>query len=144
MKKIILIPMVLLIVSLVTAVTLNMSLNLGAETENTLSTVGKGIGDNLKLIPLGCDDFCYFKLYESGSINKKFKIELKQVCSKEGTCEDLGESYECCLEWREETDEEVLAKAEKESKRILKHIASVTKQRENKRTERFEEVEIEI
>ena len=44
MKKIILIPMVLLIVTLATAVTLNMNLNLSTETTERLLTVGEGIG----------------------------------------------------------------------------------------------------
>ena len=166
MKKIILIPMVLLIVTLATAVTLNMNLNLSTETTERLLTVGEGIGtiekvrevydnetdtfynetyiDFLRLIPLGCDDYCHFKLYEENGINKEFKIELEQICKKEGKCIEFEESYDCCLEYRAETDEEVLAKAEKKSKEILNHIASVTEQRENKRTESFEEVEIEI
>ena len=144
-KKILILLGIVLFVGLVTAeVITNINLNFGMENKRTFLRVGDGIGNNLKLIHLGCDEFCHFKLYEKGGINKEFKVELKSICKTEGICEDLGESYECCLEYRAETDEEVLAKAEKESKRILKHIASVTKQRENKRTERFEEVEIEI
>ena len=144
-----------------------MSMNFDTETTERLLTVGDGIGyvnktrmlfdengtnylnetyiDFLRLIPLGCDDYCYFKLFEENSINKPFKIELESICAKEGTCEEFGESYDCCLEYRAETDSEVLLKAEKESKRILKDIVDVTLERENRvSTGRFEEVEIEI
>ena len=158
--------LIILFIGLATAqVITNINLNLNQEDKETLLRVGEGIGtiekvrevcindsdcfnetyiDKLKLIPLGCDDYCYFKLYEENGINKEFKVELEQICKTEGICEDLGKSYKCCLEYRTEIDEEVLAKAEIKSKEILKHIVEVTKQREIKRTERFEEVEIEI
>ncbi len=162
-----LILIILLVIGLVTAQLINMDLNLSQETKDKLLTVGSGISDVektrelydengtnyanetyidvLKLIPKGCGGgFCFFKLYESEGINKEFKVELEKKCKEEGLCNDMGEIYECCLEWRSETDEEVLAKAEIESKKILNHIASVTEQREESRTERFEEIEIRI
>ncbi|KKK67089.1 hypothetical protein LCGC14_2957540, partial [marine sediment metagenome] len=49
-----------------------------------------------------------------------------------------------CINYRSQTTQEILVSAEAQAKEILNHIASVTEQRENKRTERFEEVEIEV
>ena len=167
--KIALFLMVLLIIGIATAqVISNINLNLDEETKEVLSRVGDGIGtieteklicdefgencfnetyiDTLKLTPLGCSNgYCYFKLYEENGINKPFKVKLESICSREGTCNELGESYECCLEWRAETDEEVLAKAQIESKKILNKIVSVTEERESRtKTERFEEMDISI
>ncbi len=164
--KISLVLLILLVIGLATAI-VNMDLNLSQENKDILLTVGDGMGsvektrelydengtnyanetyiDVLKLIPKGCSNgYCHFKLYEENGINKEFQVELETKCAKEGMCEEEGFEYECCLVWRAETDEEVLAKAEIESKKILNHIASVTKQREESRTERFEEIEIEI
>jgi len=143
-----------------------MNMNLDEETKLTLLKVGKGIGeiekvrevwinetcynetyiDKLKLIPKGCSGGeCSFTLFESEGINKPFKIKLESICAKEGMCEEFGESFECCLEWRAETDEEVLIKAEKEMQRILNKIASVTLERESRtKEERFEEIEVNI
>ncbi len=165
MKKTILILMVLMI-SLVSAVTLNT--NLTTETKEVLTRVGKGIGsiqkermlfdengtnyanetyiDELKLINQNCEgDYCYFKLYEEGGINKEFKVKLTKICANEGMCIEEGEEYECCLTWRDETDVEVLTKAETKSEEILNHIASVTLDREARnKVKRFEDVEITI
>ena len=157
MKKIILIILgIILLISIATATILsNIDLNLTPETKITLLKVGKGIG-NIEKIRVTCDEFgdCInetytdkltligekvndkfngnFKLYEEDGINKEFKIKLENICSKEGTCDDEGMKYDCCLEWREETDEEILIKAEAKSKEILNKIASVTEDRENR------------
>ena len=165
MKKIILILM-LLMIGLVLAIEMN--LNLSTETNIILSRVGKGIGDiektrqlfdengtnylnesyvdELKLINQDCDgDYCHFKLYEEGGINKEFKVKLEKICAKEGMCIEEGEEYECCLIWRAETDEEILTKAEIKTEEILNHIASVTLDREARnKVKRFEDVEITI
>ncbi len=165
MKKTILILMVLMI-SLVSAVTLEM--NLSQETKDVLSRVGKGIGsiqkermlfdengtnylnetyiDELKLINQDCDgDYCHFILFEENGINKPFEIELEKICAKEGMCIEEGEEYECCLIWRAETDEEVLAKAGIKTEEILNHIADVTLDREARsKVKRFEDVEVII
>ena len=159
MKKTILVLLVLMI-SLVSAVTLEM--NLSQETKEVLSRVGKGIGtiekiievyinetyyynetyiDTLKLINGDCSNgYCYFTLYENGGIYKEFKIELEKICAKEGICIEEGEEYECCLIWRAETDEEVLIKAEAKTEEILNHIADVTLDREARnKVKRFED-----
>ncbi len=165
MKKTILILMVLMI-GVVSAVTLNT--NLTTETKNILAGIGKGIGsiqkermlfdengtnyanetyiDELKLINQDCEgDYCYFKLFEEGGINKEFKVKLEKICAKEGICKEEGEEYECCLIWRVETDEEVLTKAETKTEEILNNIASVTLDREARGKEkRFEDIEIII
>lgn len=158
----------LLMIGVVSAVTLQSNLNLTTETKNILEGVGKGIGtitkermlfdengtnyanetyiDELKLINQDCEgDYCYFKLYEEGGINKEFKIKLEKVCAKEETCIEEGEEYECCLEWRVETDEEILIKAETKTEKILNKISSVTLDREARNKEkRFEDIEIII
>ncbi len=161
--------MILLIIGLATAqVITNINLNLNSEDKLTLLKVGDGIGtvekvreicindsecfnetyiDNLKLIGEKVNDKFTgnFKLYEEGGINKEFKVKLESICSKEGMCEEFGESYECCLEWRAETDEEVLIKAKLKSKEILNRIVSVTLDRESRQKEnRFEEIEVNI
>ena len=157
-----------LMIGLVTAVTLEMNLNLSQETKNILSGVGKGIGsiqkirmlfnesgdnyanetyiDELKLINKNCNgEYCYFKLYEESGINKEFKIKLEKICAKEGMCIEFGESYECCLEWRGETDEEILNKAEIKAEEILIKIADVTLDREARnKVKRFEDIEVII
>lgn len=157
--------MIIFLIGLATAqVITNMNMNLEEEKKETLLSIGIGeiekireicindsecfnetYIDNLKLIPLGCGEFCHFKLYEENGINKEFKVKLESICSKEGMCEEFGESYECCLEWRAETDEEVLIKAKLKSKEILNKIVSVTEERESRtKIERFEEIEIKI
>ena len=156
MKKTILIILMILMIGLVSAVALEMSLsNLNAETKEVLTRVGNGIGsiqkermlfdengtnymnetyiDELNRTELGCDgSFCYFKLFEEGGINKEFKVKLKKICSKEGMCKEFGEEYECCLEWRAETEEEIKNKADIKTDSILNHIASVTLDRESR------------
>ena len=160
MKKTILVLLVLMI-SLVSAVTLNT--NLTTETKEVLTRVGKGIGsiqkermlfdengtnyanetyiDELKLINQDCEgDYCHFKLFEEGGINKEFKVKLEKICAKEGMCIEEGEEYECCLIWRAETDEEVLAKAGIKTEEILNKIADVTLDREARnKVKRFED-----
>ncbi len=142
--------------------------NISLENKNALLRVGSGIGtiqkermlfdeeginytnetyiDELKMLEQGCDgDYCYFKLFEEGGINKEFKVMLEKICAKEGICKEEGEEYECCLEWRDETDEEVLAKAETKSEEILNNIASVTLDREaGSKAKRFEDIEVLI
>ena len=165
MKKTILVLLVLMI-SLVSAVTLEM--NLSQETKEVLTRVGKGIGtiqkvrmlfdengtnylnesylDELKMVEQGCEgDYCYFILFEEGGINKEFKVKLEKICAKEGMCIEEGEEYECCLIWRAETDEEVLAKAGIKTEEILNHIADVTLDREARsKVKRFEDIEVLI
>ena len=159
MKKTILILMVLMI-GLVSAIEMN--LNLSTETKEVLTRVGKGIGsiqkermlfdengtnymnetyiDNLKRIEQGCDgNYCYFKLFENGGINKEFKVKLKKICSKEGMCKEFGEEYECCLSWRAETEEEITSKADIKTDSILNNIASVTLRRESRKRVRSRE-----
>ena len=155
-------------IGLVTAVTLEISLNLSTETKEVLTRVGKGIGsiqkermlfdengtnylnetyiDELKLINQDCEgDYCHFKLFEEGGINKEFKVKLEKICAKEGICKEEGMEYECCLEWRAETDEEILTKAEIKTEEILNHIASVTLDREaGSKIKRFEDIGITI
>ncbi len=167
MKKTILILM-LLMIGVVSAVTLQSNLNLTTETKNILEGVGKGIGtitkermlfdengtnyanetyiDTLKMLENGCNgDYCEFVLFESQGINKKFRIELESICAKEGICIEFEEEYNCCLEWRAETDEEVLAKAEIKAEQILNNIASITLDREARsKVKRFEERKIII
>ncbi|KKN22692.1 hypothetical protein LCGC14_0912460 [marine sediment metagenome] len=161
MKTTILVLMILMI-GLVSAVTLEVSLS--TENKEVLKKVGKGIGniektrqlydengtnylnetyiDELKLIKLSNNEF---KLYQEGGINKEFKVELEKICAKEGMCIEFEEEYECCLEWRAETDAEVLEKAEIKSKSILNKIASITLDREARsKQRRFEDVEITI
>ena len=157
-----------LMIGVVSAVTLQSNLNLTTETKNILEGVGKGIGsiqkermlfnesgdnyanetyiDELKLINKDCNgDYCYFQLYEEGGINKEFKIELESICAKEGMCIEFEEEYECCLIWRAETDEEILAKAEIKAEQILNNIASITLDREARSKEkRFEDIEVII
>ncbi len=153
MKKVILIILLVMMVGLVSAI--EVTLNQNIETKEILKRVGKGIGsiqkermlfdengtnymnetyiDELKRIEQGCDgNFCYFKLFEEGGINKEFKVKLKKICSKQGICEEFGEEYECCLSWRAESEEEILDKANIKSDLILNHIASVTLRRESK------------
>ena len=96
--------LIFLFIGLATAqIITNINLNLDTETKEVLSGVGDGIGtiekirevcindsecfnetyiDNLKLIPLGCGEFCHFKLYEENGINKEFKVKLESICSK--------------------------------------------------------------
>ena len=168
-KSLILLSLILLIIGIATAqVISNIDLNFNLEDKETLSRVGDGIGliekermlfdengtnylnetyiDTLKLIPLGCEGaYCHFKLYEENGINKPFKVKLESICAKEGICLEDGFEYECCLEWRAETDNEVLAKAEIKSKEILNKIVSITKDRESRnKEERFEEMDISI
>ncbi len=158
-----------LMIGLVTAqVITNIDLNLNEETKDVLIRVGKGIGsiqkermlfddngtnylnetyiDKLKMLEQGCNgNYCYFKLFEEGGINKEFKVELERICAKEGICKEEGEEYECCLEWRAETDEEILTKAETKSEEILNHIVSVTLEREARnKVKRFEDIEMII
>ena len=168
MKKTILVLLVLMIGLVTAQVITNIDLNLDAETTEVLSRVGKGIGsiqkermlfdengtnylnetyiDELKLINQNCEgDYCYFKLYEESGINKEFKVKLEKICAKEGMCKEEGEEYECCLNWRAETDEEVLAKAEIKTEEILNKIASVTLDREARnKVKRFEDIEVII
>ncbi len=129
--------------------------NISLENKNALLRVGSGIGsvekirqlfdengtnymnetyiDKLEMFKQECDgNYCYFKLFEEGGINKEFKVKLKKICSKEGMCEEFGEEYECCLNWRAETEEEISSKANIKSESILNHIASVTLRRELK------------
>jgi len=84
----------------------------------------------------GCiDKYCYYTIYQEDGINKKFRIQPEQVCDKMGTCieEELGnESYDCCLEYRAETNEELIKKAEQEMDKILNKIISVTLDRESR------------
>ncbi len=146
----------------------NISLNLSPEDKNVLSRVGKGIGDvnktrescdefgvcinesyidKLQLQEKGCDgSVCYFKLYESGGINKEFKIKLERICETYGLCKDLEmEDYECCLSWRAETDEEVMAKATDEMNIILDNIVGKTLEREARvNIKRFEDTNITL
>ena len=162
MKKTILILMVLMI-GVVSATTV--TTNLTTETKNILSGIGKGIGtitkermlfdengtnylnetyiDELKLINQNCEgDYCYFKLYEEGGINKEFKIKLEKICLKNST-DEFGESY--CSEYRQETDEEILIKAEIKAEEILIKIADVTLDREARnKVKRFEDIEVII
>lgn len=148
MKKKILLMVLLMIflIGLVTAVISNMNITLSKENKDTLLRVGHGIGNNLKLLENGCDgSFCYFTLFEEGGINKEFKVKLEQICNEMGMCEDLDEEYECCLEWRDETDEEVLSKAGKKAESILNNIVDVTLDRESRsKIKRFEDIDIII
>ena len=146
--------------------------NISLENKNALLRVGLGIGsvtktkeictydsktleencfnetytDTLKRLEQGCDgSYCYFKLFEDGGINKEFKVKLDMICSNYGMCKDLEESYECCLTWREETEEEILEKANIKSEEILNHIAGVTLEREARvKEKRFEDIELII
>ena len=150
MKKVILIILLVMMVGLVSAI--EVTLNQDIEV---LSRVGKGIGsiqkermlfdengtnymnetyiDELNRTELGCDgNFCYFKLFEEGGINKEFKVKLEKICSKEGMCKEFGEEYECCLSWRAETEEEIKNKADIKTDSILNNIASVTLDRESR------------
>ncbi len=168
-KKIFILMIVLMIclIGLVTAVSLVMNLNISPENKEVLKTkVGEGIGeinktreicendvcinetytDTLKLLEDGCDgSYCYFTSYQDGGINKEFKVKLERICAKEGICKDEEMEYDCCLEWREETDEEILNKANKESENILNNIASVTLEREARnKVKRFDDINITI
>ncbi len=152
MKKIVLIILGILFVGLVSAVALEISLS-GITEENkiVLSKVGKGIGsipkermlfdeeginyanesyiDELKRIEQGCDgNYCYFKLYEEGGINKEFKVKLEKICTEYNETEEG--TY--CLTYREQTNQEIQISAEIKAKKILNHIASVTLKREGK------------
>ncbi len=165
MKKAIIIILGILMIGLVSAITLEMNLGLSQDKINVLKEVGKGIGtvekfrmlfdengtnyanetyiDELKLINQDCDgDYCHFKLYEEGGINKDFKIKLEKICSKQ-SIDEFGESY--CSEYRQETDEEILIKADIKAKEILNKIVDVTIDRQTRtKVKRFEDVEITI
>ena len=169
-KLLLILLMIILVVGLVTAEILNINITLSKENKDTLLRVGKGIGeinktreiydnktdtyynetyiDILQLQEKGCDgSYCYFKLYQEGGVNKPFKIALERRCAKEGMCDDLdlGESYECCLEWREETNEEIIIKANKKSEEILNHIAGVTLEREARgRVKKVDDINVNI
>ncbi len=172
MKKTILVLLVLMIGLVTAQVITNMNLNLDEEAKDTLLRVGDGIGtvqkikeicnydneteietcinetyiDVLQLLGNSCSNgYCYFTLYEENSINKEFKIELERICAKDGVCTEEEEEYECCLIWRAETDEEVLAKARIKTEETLNHIADVTLDREaGSKAKRFEDVELII
>ncbi len=160
----------ILAIGFATATISSISLIRNQEDKDILARVGKGIGDiekqrevcdefgecinetyidKLQLQEKGCDsNFCYFKLYESGGINKDIQVNLNPVCSKYGMCEDLemGEEYECCLNYRDLTEEEILVNASKEVNEILNKIISVTLAREQRaeRNKRFEDIEINL
>ncbi len=169
-KKIIFgIIFLVLIAGITTATISNISLNLSLEDKDILERVGKGIGeiekerticdelgecvnetytDHLQLQEKGCDtSFCYFKLYEDGGINKDIQVNLKQVCETYGICKDLEfGDYECCLNYRDLTEDEILINASKEVNEILNKIIRVTLAREEKaeRNKRFEDIEVVI
>ncbi len=162
-KKLLLLILLILLVGLATA---NMMVIVTPENKDILEGVGKGIGeinktrevcendicvnetyiDTLKLLDGGCDgEYCYSTLYEDGGINKEFKVELERICQKEGICEELGESYECCLEWRDETDDEIMIKTKDRIEGILNNIASVTLERESRNNiNKFDDNNIEV
>ncbi len=148
MKKTILILMVLMI-GLVSAIEID--LNLSTENTEVLKRVGKGIGtiqkermlfdenginhlnetyiDKLKMLEQGCDgDYCYFKLFEEGGINKEFKIELEKICTEY----NITEEGTYCINYRSQTNQEIQQSAEAQAKEILNKIASVTLRRQGK------------
>ena len=125
------------------------SLNLKPEIKEVLRTkVGKGIGDiekvrlvcindidcfnetyidKLEMIKQDCDgDYCEFKLFEEGGINKEFKVKLKKICTEYNETEEGT----FCINWRGQTSQEILVSAEAQAKEILNHIASVTLRRQ--------------
>ena len=159
MKKIILILM-LLMIGVVSAVTLQSNLNLTTETKNILEGVGKGIGtitkermlfdengtnylnetylDELKLIKLSNNEF---KLYQEGGINKEFKVKLEKICTEYNETEEGN----YCINYRSQTNAEIQQSAEAQAKQILNKIASVTLDREARSKEkRFEDIEVII
>ncbi len=157
-----------MVVTVIGAITGTINLNLSQDNIEILKRVGSGIGsipkirevydnktdtfynesyvDELQLLENGCDrSYCYFILSESGGINKEFKVKLGRICSEIGICKEFKEEYECCLTWREETDEEILSKVNKKVEEILNNIVDVTLDRESRsKTERFEEMEVII
>jgi len=100
--------------------------------------------DKLQLININANTFL---LYENEGINKRFQIERKQICAKQGMCidEEMQEEYECCKEWRDETEQEVMIKAQAKAEEILNKIIKVTKDREQRNNVKlYEDKEIII
>jgi len=167
-KKLLLILLMILVIGLVSAVVIP-NIIIIVKEGNAEILLRKGIGeinktreicnnesichnetyiDILQLQEQGCSNgYCYFKLFEDGGIDKPFKIMLEQICSKMGICKELEmeESYECCIEWREETNEEIIIKANKKSEEILNHIAGVTLEREARgRVKKVDDINVNI
>ena len=145
MKKATILILMVLMIGLVSAVTLEISLS--TETKEVLTRVGNGIGsiqkvrmlfdengtnylnesylDELKLIKLSNNEF---KLYQEGGINKEFEIKLKKICIEFNETEEG--TY--CINYRSQTNQEIQQSAEAQAKEILNNIASVTLRRQGK------------
>ncbi len=161
MKKTILIILGILMIGLVTAqVITNIDLNLDEETKEVLTRVGKGIGsiqkermlfdengtnyanetyiDELKLINQDCEgDYCHFKLFEEGGINKEFKVKIEKICIEFNETEEGN----YCINYRIQTTQEIQLSAEAQAKKILNHIASVTLRRERGKVQIIQEIQ---
>lgn len=76
------------------------------------------------------EDICQFNIYQRRGINKDFEVELHKICTKYEIDKDLGE---ICVEWRNQTADEIFTNAEIKVKKILEDIVLVTIARQGRK-----------